>query len=558
MARADGTGDEAESGDTGGEGADCGTNASDARLTALLRAGSPMVYPALRELRARHRPRVLAYARRCTASDSAAAQLAAQAFTLAARETARGVDQGVPVRLQLLLLTGRLAASWARDGRSGGLDSGLLLVLNTAGGEGPVPPLLGAFQSLPLRAQGLIWYRVVEQESEERTAAYLGVTRQDVVHETPRALQAMAQACLRTRLAASDDPRCGDFRRLIEESVRPENPRTSVDLQAHMAYCGHCTAAFEEQSALRDHPRTALAEGLLPWAGAAYVSLRPAGVGPADGTGAGPGKGGGGGGAGTGGPDADGTGTASRSTRARAGGRTSAWPPSRRYMLASAALGVALAPFLIFALTSSGGTRSQRSAGAVTTPPAPAPRVTVTATVPGPTVTPSPSATSRPPSPNPEPRPSRTARPAPTPTPTPSPTPYPPGASYAQVVNVATGRCLDVAGDFDNGTDVDLEPCGSAGTQRWRVDASRGVVQSAADPDFCLDSRGSVDNGVGIWHCDSVDGRNGRNLTFTVDPDGVIRPAIALETGLTPHSDGSLSFDPLTGGTAQRWQAGAA
>ncbi|MFI1538884.1 ricin-type beta-trefoil lectin domain protein [Streptomyces anandii] len=555
MARADGTDDDVETGDTGGGGADLGTNASDARLTALLRADSPMVYPALQELRARHRPRVLAYARRCTTSDSAAAQLAAQAFTLAARETARGVDQGVPVRLQLLLLTGRLAASWARDDRAGGLDSGLLLVLNTAGGEGPVPPLLAAFQSLPLRAQGLIWYRVVEQESEERTAAYLGVTRQDVVHETPQALHAMAQACLRARLAASDDPRCGDFRRLIEESVRPDNPRTSADLQAHMAYCGHCTAAFEEQSALRDQPRTALAEGLLPWAGPAYAGLPPAGAGAEAGQREGPG----GTGRGSGGGDAGGAAAAPGSSRAKgARQRTATWPPSRRYVLASAALGVALAPFVLFLLASGGGTGSQRSAGAVTTPSVPAPQVTVTATVPGPTVTPSPSATSRPPSPSPRPRPSRTAHPTPTPTPTPSPTVYPPGASYAQVVNAATGGCLDIAGDFDDGTDVDLEPCGSADTQRWRVDASRGVVQSAADPDFCLDSRGSVDNGVGIWHCDSVDGRNGRNLTFTVDPDGVIRPAIAIETGLTPHSDGSLSFDPLTGGTAQQWRAGAA
>lgn len=134
----------------------------------------------------------------------------------------------------------------------------------------------------------------------------------------------------------------------------------------------------------------------------------------------------------------------------------------------------------------------------------------------------------------------------------------PPGAAYAQVVNVATGRCLDVAGDFDNGTDVVTAPCGSAATQRWRVDARRGVVQSAADPDFCLDSRGSVEKGVGIWTCSSVEGRNGRNLTFVVDPDGVIRPAVAVTTGLTSNADGDLSFTPVTGGTAQRWRAGDA
>ncbi|MDI5903824.1 ricin-type beta-trefoil lectin domain protein, partial [Streptomyces sp. 12257] len=79
--------------------------ASDARLTELLRADTVTAYAALLELRARHQPSVLAYARLCTAGESAARQLAAQAFTLAARETGRGVDPGVPWRHRLLLLT---------------------------------------------------------------------------------------------------------------------------------------------------------------------------------------------------------------------------------------------------------------------------------------------------------------------------------------------------------------------------------------------------------------------------------------------------------------------
>lgn len=516
-------------GDVGaGEVGDGCAGAADARLIGLLRAETPTVYPALRELRSRHHASVLVYARQCTTSDAAARQLAAQAFTHAARESARGVDRGVPVRLQLLLLTARLAAAWARDERAGGLDAGLLLVLSTAGADGPEPPLLAAFQSLPLRAQGLLWYRTVEQESDERTASFLGLTREDVRYGAPQALQAMARACLRSRLAASDDPHCGDFRRLIEESVRPDNPRSSADLHTHMARCAHCTAAFEEQSALRDDPRATLAEGLLPWGGTAYVTRRPAEPGPEGGVFTG------------------------------AGTRTTAWPASRRYVLASVALGVALAPLLLFALSSGDTAPHRRSAGAVTAPPAPG-QVTVTATVSTGPATPSPSATSRPPSPTPSPRPTRTAHtdPPPPPKPTPRPSPaQPPGAVFAQVVNVASGRCLDVAGDFDNGTDVVTAPCGSSDTQRWRVDSGRGVVQSAADPDFCLDSRGSVDKGLGIWSCDSVDGRNGQNLTFTVDPDGVVRPAIAIETALTDDGDGGLSLDPLNGGPEQRWRAG--
>ncbi len=495
------------------------TGASDARLTELLRADPGTAYLALQELRGRHRAPVLAYARLCATGDSAARQLAAQAFTLAARETAHGIDPGVPWRHRLLLLTGRVAASWARDDRSAGLDASLLLVLNTAGADGPTAPLLGPFQSLPSRAQGLIWYGVVERESPVITAGYLDLTREDVTYGTDQALQSLARSCLRSRLAASDDPRCGDFRRLIEESVRPDSPRESPDLHAHMAHCAHCTTAHEELSALRDTPRTALAEGLLPWAGTAYAAR-----------------------------EGRARGVESRTPPSGAG--AGAWQPSRRFVLTSAALGVAVAPLLVFLLTQGGGSAPQESTGAAVTTPSNPPPVTVTATV---SATPSPSATSTSPSPSP----TRTASASPTPSRTQSRPPFrPPGGTYAQVVNLASGRCLDVSGPFENRTDVVTAACDASPTQRWRVDADRGVLQSSADPDFCLDSRGGVDKGVGIWECASLEGRNGDNLRFAVDEDGVIRPDIAIATALTPVG-GGLSLEPLSGGAGQRWRAGA-
>jgi hypothetical protein len=497
------------------EGVGTHTSASDARLTELLRADTSTVYTALQELRARHQPSVLAYARLCTTSESAARQLAAQVFTLAARETARGVDPGTPWRHQLLLLTGQVAASWSLDDRSAGLDSTLLLILNTAG---PVPSMLPAFQSLPSRTQGLVWYGIVEQQPDDVIAGFLGLTREDVVYGTEQALQAMAQSCLKSRLAASDDPRCGDFRRLIEESVRPDTPRDSADLHAHMAHCAHCTGAYEELTALRDAPRATLAEGLLPWAGASYA--------------------------------------AKSRVEPRGDGRSAAgtWAPSRRLLLTSAALGVALVPLLLFLLPP-GGSPRPGAAGAVTTPSTP-PEVTVTATVPvTPSVSPSVS-----PSPTKSPSPTRSSKPTRSASATPSPTPttHAPDGTYAQVVNVSSGRCLDIRdGDLTKGTDVITAPCTSSNTQLWRVDSGRGVVQSYADSDFCLDSRGSVDKGVGIWECASVDGSNGENLRFTVDSDGVIRPAIAIETAVTPDGgDDGVSLVALSGGAGQRWQAG--
>ncbi|MER5940240.1 RICIN domain-containing protein [Streptomyces sp. NPDC001928] len=528
MARADDDRDRGR--EEGGHGVHAG--ASDARLTELLRADTATAYTALQELRARHHAHVLAYARLCTPNDSTARQLAAQAFALAARQTARGIDPGVPWRHQLLLLTARLAGTWAMDERAAGLDPGLLLVLNTAGPAGPVPPMLTAFQSLPPRTQGLIWYGVVEAEPVERTASLLGLTREDVTYGTDPALQQLSRACLRARLAASDDPDCPDFGRLIEESVRPDSPRGSADLHAHMARCAHCTTAYEELSALRDTPRTALAEGLLPWGGTGYVARGAA--------------------------EREATGRTAQgrwAQRQRPADR-------RRVVLVSAALGVALLPLVAF-LVAQGGSPAQDPVGAASSPASVPPvAVTVTASVsatpsasPSPSPSPSPSRSSKSPSPTKSATPTKTARPKPTPSPT-----RPPGGTFAQVVNVGSGLCLDVGGAFFNGSDVVTAPCGSSETQRWRVDTSRDVLQSAADPDFCLDSRGSTDRGVGIWTCDSVHGSNGQNLMFLVDDYGMIRPAIAIDTVVTPAGgagDG-LSLESVSGSAGQRWRAGAA
>ncbi|MFJ4814514.1 ricin-type beta-trefoil lectin domain protein [Streptomyces sp. NPDC088801] len=513
------------------------TGAPDARLTELLRADTVTAYPALQELRARHHPHVLAYARLCSPNESMARQLAAQAFTLAARQAARGIDPGLPWRHRLLLLVARSAGTWAVDGRAAGLDAGLLLVLNTTGPSGPLPSMLTAFQSLPSRTQGLIWYGIVEQEPAERTAALLGLTRADVTYGTDPALQQLARACLRTRLAASEDPDCSDFGRLIEESVRPDNPRDSADLHAHTARCPHCTTAYEELSVLRDAPRTALAEGLLPWGGTAYAAsereIRGTAVGRTL-----PGR------AGSGRNPEEGEGGLDR----------------RRTVLVSAALGVALLP-LVMLLMAQGGSPSQDPAGEARSPvsvPPVAVAVTVTATVPAKPKSPSPSS----------PSPSRSSKaptgsPSPAKTTSPKPPPssaHPPAGSFAQVVNIGSGLCLDVGGAFSDGTDVITAACSTSRTQRWRVDDDRGVLQSAADPDFCLDSRGATHRGVGIWSCDSVDGHNGRNLMFVVDEDGLIRPAIAFGTAVTPDGgtgDG-LSLESAGGGTGQRWRAGAA
>ncbi|MEU5363488.1 RICIN domain-containing protein [Streptomyces sp. NPDC005925] len=528
MARADSTDDDARTG--AGPHADV----SDARLAELLRGDTVTAYPALRELRARHRPSLLAYARLCTAGESAARQLAAHTFARAAREIARGATgtgRGTPLRHRLLALAGESARDWAADDRSGGLDPGLLLALHTPGSRDPVPPprtadprgavppLLTAFRHLPAPARGLVWYGVVERESAERTAVLLGVNREDVVPGIPAALHTLARSCLRARLAASPDPRCADLQLLIEEAVQPggllqpEGFLHGADPHTHIARCPHCTAAHEEQRALRERPRTTLAEGLLPWAGAAYAR-----------------------------------GTDPQPPPSAVRASDEAWPPARRFALVSAALGVALAPLLLFLL--GGGAADREPAGSDSSPPGPPP-VSVTATVSNapPASPPSIPATAEPSSSGPAQRPSppRTAHPA-----------APPGGDYAQVVNVATGRCLDIRdGRVEEGADVVTAPCSSSPTQRWRVDPERGVVQSYADSGYCLDSRGALERGVGIRGCDAVGGRGGWDLRFAVDDAGRVRPVTDFGTAVTPAGGHDVVLRALDGGTGQRWRAGA-
>ncbi|WP_143677482.1 RICIN domain-containing protein, partial [Streptomyces scabiei] len=191
----------------------------------------------------------------------------------------------------------------------------------------------------------------------------------------------------------------------------------------------------------------------------------------------------------------------------------------------------------------------------------PGPSGAVNPTVPAsPTPSPTPSDTESPSKPPEKEKPTKSPSPSPSKSGLPTPSlPYGPplNGAYAQVVNIASGLCLDIRGELAKGTDVVTATCTSRATQRWRLDSRRNALQSFADPDLCLDSRGATDDGVGVWECDSLDGDNGDNLRFEVDSRGVIRPAIAPGHAVTPDALGSVAFAEASGRDGQRWRAGA-
>ncbi|MFF7214471.1 ricin-type beta-trefoil lectin domain protein [Streptomyces sp. NPDC008238] len=534
---------------------------SDAALTERVRAGAPTAYPATEELRRRHLPAVACYARLCTRDGAAAGQLAAQAFALAWQEVHRGVDPRGPWRHRLLMLVHQAAAVWAAGSRRERLgDAYAAFIDDIRGAEQrlpglpglPVHPRLhlaersvpaGAFAALPQHTQGVLWHAVVERESAAGVALCTGDRPSELADLTARARDALREAYLRTYLDRSQDPRCKGFGRLLDAAARRDDARQNADVDRHLAHCPGCSGALETLIALERDPRPLLVAALLGWAGPAYLAARSAPEPPA--TAPAP-------------PAAPGT-----SRRRRRPGplerllRLRTRYPSPLVSLLLVAVAALAATGLVYA---TGDHPAPTGNGGVLPRP---PAVTVTATATQ-TVTPSPTAT---------PGPSRTAgasggpggtaarSPAP-PTRTPGTRPprKVPGSAYAQVVNDASGLCLDVRDEeFDKGDDVIVAGCdaGSA-SQKWRVDP-RGLLVNGADPAFCLDSRGDTDRGLGIWACSSVEGGNAANLLFLVDSLGRVRPQIDLGTAMRP--DGSipgstLSFTTVGTADAQRWHAG--
>ncbi|MGP3999775.1 ricin-type beta-trefoil lectin domain protein [Streptomyces sp. 8N706] len=544
----------------------------DAELTERVRAGAPTADPAMKELRRRHLPTVLSYARLCSRNQTAGNQLAAQAFALAWPEVRRGFDPLGTWRHHLLMLVQQAAATRAAGSLRDRLDSDfaawLDAIANAADGapQGPEgssawrlrlqerSTMLGAYYSLPQPLQGVLWYAVVEGESDAAVATLLGIEAPTVSDLRVKAQAAMRSAYLRTYLQRNDDRNCQGFRRLIEAAVRPVSPRRSDDLDRHTAECPHCNLALVELLGMKENPRAVLADGLLGWGGAAYVAAGAAPVPP-------PAE-----------PAASAYGssftvelpvTAPAPERANVPATPGRWQWMTRPVPLAVTAGGVVTALLIAVLVTGFGDPDPAGAGVAPQRP-PAATVTETTAVPAPSASrtaataPSASRTAAT-----APSASRTAATAPSEegTGTAASGSPAPGDSFSEVVNVSSGLCLDVEdGDVEKRNDVVTAPCDGAPTQQWRLDP-RGLLRNFADEEFCLDSRGDTDKGVGIWPCSSADGDNGENLTFVIDRTGVIRPVIALDHALTPDEDlpvGELEWRPVSDEPDQRWNAGSA
>ncbi|MFF3565217.1 RICIN domain-containing protein [Streptomyces sp. NPDC002574] len=579
---------------------------SDAALTERVRAGAPTAYPATEELRRRHLPAVVCYARLCARDEESAGQLAAQAFALAWQEVHRGVDPRGAWRHRLLMLVHQAGAVWASGSRRVRLNeeyAAFIDVIRARDTAVTAPPglpglpvhprhrlaegsaLFGAFAALRQSTQGILWHTVVERTPEADAALWTGERRSEMADLGARALDAYRESYLRTYLERSEDPACRGFGRILDAAARRDDARQNEDLERHLAGCADCAKALEFLIVLERDPRPLLGTALVAWAGPAYLAalaapapppappaapapvsrrkprrgpltwitrvVRPAAPAPASRRKPRPGP-------------------FSRFTRFAGAARLvrlrSRYPtPLITLVLASAA--VAAVTGLVYVTGDDAPAGSQAGQAppvlpsasvTVTTTATTTATATATATVTGPptagatgTTTPSASRT---------PSGAASYRIPAVPSPTPTPTPKPPGSSFAQVVNGDSGLCLDVRDeDFSNGSDVILAGCDpDSAAQRWRVE-SQGVLRNGGDSDYCLDSRGDTDRGLGVWSCSSADGRHAQNLLFLVDGLGRIRPQIDLDVAAAPDGDSpgsTLSFEPVGNSADQRWQAG--
>lgn len=252
---------------------------TDTRLAELIRAGAPAAHPASQELRRRHLPAMLSYARLCARDEETGERLTERAFSHGMREACQGVDPPGTWRHRLLMLVAGTAGGWAEEGRRHLLRPDFVTRDNeneAVRRDGNASTLFAAFRELPEHMRCVLWHGVVEEEPDTVVSVYTGTGHEDIAEAKEKALGAVRRACLDVHFERRADPRCRAYRRLVEAAALPGTTRPDAGLSEHTRTCQSCSRMLAELTRLTRHPRTALAENLLPWGGAAYLSTRPA------------------------------------------------------------------------------------------------------------------------------------------------------------------------------------------------------------------------------------------------------------------------------------------
>jgi hypothetical protein len=248
-------------------------------MAAADTAGDRPNFPDLEaSLLSEHWESVIAYADLCTISPEDAAVLASEAFTRTLREAPPWSAPHFAWLPRLLIAVRNTAADWQAEGYAHLLAPGLQLWLQTDEADAPSAAPHG-FQDMPEPDKSLLWHSQVEARPIADSAAALGFDTDRAAAEIARTRELFRESCLRVRLhnLVRDEAReCRGYAKLLDVATRDTDAVCPPDLSRHLATCADCAATAEAYALHGDRLALTLADGVLGWAGTAYLRRRHA------------------------------------------------------------------------------------------------------------------------------------------------------------------------------------------------------------------------------------------------------------------------------------------
>lgn len=233
-----------------------------------------------------HWDSVLTYAELCTITSEEATTLASQAFTRTLREAPPWSAPHFAWLPRLLIGVRNTAADWQAEGHAHLLAPGLQRWLRTDEADSPSTALHG-FQDMPEPDKSLLWHAEIEARPTAESAAALGITADRAAEEIVRTRELFRESCLRLRLHSLVDDaslECRGYAKLLDVATRDPDPTYPPDLRLHLARCSDCAITADDYALHGQHLAHTLADGVLGWAGVAYLVRRHAAAPAAPGT----------------------------------------------------------------------------------------------------------------------------------------------------------------------------------------------------------------------------------------------------------------------------------
>ncbi|MEU4092549.1 cellulose-binding domain-containing protein [Streptomyces sp. NPDC026673] len=226
----------------------------------------------------------LCFAQLCTLTPEDGGRLAADAFD-------RGLDQapgamdpafvpGLPALPLLLTAVRDTAADWQARGEGDSLQPEFRIWLNAerAARRGratrPEPPALRGLRHMTEPDAALLWFTEVECRPTAATARALGVDVTAAQREIDRARDDFRDRCLRSHQEEPPSEECQGYAGLLDAASRMPDEAAPEDLRRHLGRCADCARTAVCLAPHGGALGEALAEGVLGWAGPAYLEAR--------------------------------------------------------------------------------------------------------------------------------------------------------------------------------------------------------------------------------------------------------------------------------------------